>query len=56
VVNIDTTTVLIGAITLCLCNDKVIYSVERQHILIINIINLATCFDSLNILNPQANS
>ena len=33
---------------------KVIYSVKTQHILIINIINLATCFGSLNHL--QANS
>jgi len=33
---------------------KVIYSVKTQHILVINTMNLATCFGSLNHL--QANS
>ena len=37
-----------------LYNDKVIYSVKTQNILIINTIKLATCFGSLN--HPQANS
>jgi hypothetical protein len=37
-----------------LYNDKVIYSVKTQHILVINTINLATRFGSLNHL--QANS
>jgi len=36
------------------CNDKAICSVKTQHILVINTINLATCFRSLNHL--QANS
>jgi hypothetical protein len=39
-----------GTIPLCLYNDKVIYSVETQHKLIIKIKNLATCFGSFNYL------
>jgi len=35
-------------------NDAVIYSVKTQHVSVINTINLATCFGSLNHL--QANS
>jgi len=35
-------------------NNKVIYSVKTQHTLVINTINLATCFGSLNHL--QVNS
>ena len=37
-----------------LWNDKIIYSVKTQHFSVIDIINLATCFGSLNHL--QANS
>jgi hypothetical protein len=36
-----------------LVNVKVIYSVKTQHVLVINTVNLATCFGPLNHL--QAN-
>jgi hypothetical protein len=35
-------------------DDKVIYSVKTQHILIINTINMATCFGSLNHLQDNS--
>jgi len=37
-----------------LLNVKVIYSVKTQHILVINIVNLATCFGSLNHLQASS--
>jgi len=45
---------MMGAIPLCLYNDKLICSVETQHTLINNTIKLATCFGLLNHLQASS--